>query len=74
MGDSTAVVMALYQQRRELSLWLEGWSVCLGEVARQQTGQPFAGGILNVQWLHGEPSVWQQAELQELTLGAPQSR
>ncbi len=59
------------EQRRELSLWLEGWSVCLGEVARQQTGQPFPGGILNVQWLQGEPSVWQLAELQELTLRTP---
>ncbi len=56
------------QKKSELSLWIEGWSFCLAEVALQQTGQPFPGGILNVQWLKGEPSVWQRSELQELTL------
>ena len=56
------------EQRRELGAWLEGWSACLAEVALQQTGHPFPGGILNVHWLDQGPSVWQGAELQELAL------
>lgn len=56
------------QQKTELTAWIEGWSLCLAQVALQQTGVSFPGGILNVQWLQGEPGVWQQAELQELTL------
>lgn len=56
-------------QKRELAAWLEGWSRCLGEVALHQTGQPFPHGILNVQWLQGDPGVWQRAELQELRVG-----
>ena len=56
------------EQKRELSTWIEGWSLCLSEVALQQTGEPFPDGILNIQWLQGEPGVWQRAELQELTL------
>ncbi len=58
-------------QKRELTIWIEGWSLCLGEVALQQTGEPFPDGILNIQWLKGEPGVLQRAELQELTLRAP---
>ncbi|MCB1054685.1 MAG: nucleotidyltransferase domain-containing protein [Acidobacteria bacterium] len=56
------------EQKKELATWLEGWSLCLGEVAVQQTGQPFPGGILNVQWLTHEPSVHQRAEMVELSL------
>jgi len=64
------------QQKKDLSLWLEGWSRCLGEVAHQQTGQPFSDGILNIQWLEREPDVWQRAELRELKLdsSAPNMR
>lgn len=54
------------ETRRELAQWIEGWSLCLAEVALFQTGQPFPDGILNVQWLDDEPGVWQRAELQEL--------
>lgn len=60
-------------QKENLSAWLEGWSLCLGEVALQQTGQPFPEGILNVQWLDEDPGVWQQAELEELRLGESKS-
>lgn len=56
-------------QKRDLASWIEGWSLCLGEVALHQTGQPFPDGILNIQWLEGEPGVWQRAELQELRVG-----
>lgn len=57
------------EQRRELTLWMEGWSLCLAEVALHQTGQPFPAGILNIQWLQEEPGVQQLAELQELRVG-----
>ncbi len=57
-------------QRRDLSAWLEGWSLCLGEVALQQTGQPFPEGILNVRWLDREPDMRQRLELHELALRA----
>ncbi len=56
------------EQKRDLGIWIEGWSLCLAEVALQQTGQPFPGGILNIQWLKGEPGLRQRSELQELTL------
>ncbi len=56
------------EQKRELSTWIEGWSLCLGEVALQQTGQPFPRGILNIQWLSEKPEMRLPAELQELTL------
>lgn len=55
-------------QKKELSVWLEGWSLCLAEVSLQQTGQAFPGGILNVQWLSDEPGIWQSGELQRLEL------
>ncbi len=57
------------EQKRDLTLWIEGWSLSLAEVALHQTGQPFPGGMLNVQWLRDEPGAWQRAELQELRLG-----
>jgi len=56
------------EQKRELLLWIEGWSLCLAQVVLQQTGESFPEGILNVRWLEGDPGVWQQAELQELKL------
>lgn len=56
-------------QRSELGLWLQGWSSCLAEVSLQQTGQPFPGGILNVQWLQSAPDLARRPDLQELTLG-----
>lgn len=35
------------EQRHELLSWLEGWSLCLGEVNHSRTGQP-AQGLLDV--------------------------
>lgn len=55
-------------QRAELELWIEGWSLCLAEVALQQTGLPFEGGILNLQWLKGEPDAALRPDLAELAL------
>ncbi len=62
------------EQKSELRAWLEGWSLCMAQVALQQTGQPFPGGMLNVQWLDGEPSPWQKSELLELKMGPQPNR
>lgn len=56
------------EQKKEFLAWIQGWSLCLAEVALQQTGVAFSNGILNVKWLEGEPGVLQRFELQELTL------
>lgn len=61
------------QQKQELSVWIEGWSLCLAQVALQQTGESFPNGILNVHWLAGEPGVWQRTEFQELALRGSKS-
>lgn len=55
-------------QRRDLSAWLEGWSLCLAEVSLQQTGHPFPGGILNVKWLEEAPDLSRRPDLLELSL------
>lgn len=55
-------------QRRDLESWLEGWSLCLGQVALQHTGQPFPTGILNVRWLDRRPDGRERLELRELAL------
>lgn len=57
------------EQRDVLAAWIEGWSLCLAEVVLQQTGHPFPGGILNVQWLKQEPGIRQRDGLHELKLG-----
>jgi hypothetical protein len=61
------------QQRRELAAWIEGWSLCLAQIALQQTGESFPNGILNVQWLEDAPGIWQRGELIELSLRRPPS-
>jgi len=64
--DLSVVFEGSAAQRDSFATWLEGWSLCLGEVALQQTGQPFPAGILNVQWLEREPAPGQALELREL--------
>lgn len=54
-------------QRKELALWLEGWSLCLGQLALQQTGKRFPTGLLNVHWLERPPSA-PRVDLRELPL------
>lgn len=56
------------EQKSELSAWLDGWSMCMAQVALQQTGQPFPQGMLNVQWLEEDPDMRYQVELVELQL------
>ncbi len=35
-------------QRKELELWLEGWSLCLGEINYEKTGYQSDAGLLDV--------------------------
>lgn len=53
-------------QRRELALWLEGWSLCLAELSLRQTGQAFDGGLLELHWLDAEPDRHLLPSLREL--------
>ncbi len=45
------------QQKKELVAWLEGWSLCLAEMAHQQTGLTFPDGLFNLHWLLGPPGA-----------------
>jgi len=56
------------RQRRDLELWLEGWSLCLSEVSFQLYGLP-SEGLLNARLLEPGPA---HAEVRALALaGAP---
>jgi len=69
--DLFVVTNGSEQQRHELATWLEGWSRCLAEVARQQTGYPFSRGILDVHWLESLPGGHERFELREVALMGP---
>ncbi|GJM27077.1 MAG: hypothetical protein DHS20C16_34920 [Phycisphaerae bacterium] len=56
-------------QRDQLNHWLEGWSLCLAELAHQQTGYHFPGGILNIQWIKSAPNTRLHPDLRELPSG-----
>jgi hypothetical protein len=64
------------QQRKELEMWLEGWSLCLAEISFQLYGLP-SSGLLDVRYLSVEearteiPSFTAAAKtLQALPVGA----
>ncbi len=42
-------------QREQFKIWLEGWSLCLAEMAHRQTGYRFNQGMINVRWLSSSP-------------------
>ena len=56
-------------RRQQLSHWFEGWSLCLAELALQQTGYGFPGGILNIQWMTENPDLRNRTDLRALQLG-----
>ncbi|MFG0330386.1 MAG: nucleotidyltransferase domain-containing protein [Phycisphaerales bacterium] len=72
--DLVVVFHGSESQRTELSLWLEGWSRCLGALAFQQTGYTFPDGILSVRWLEASPDPRRSTELKPLTLGHARER
>jgi hypothetical protein len=51
------------QQRRELEVWLEGWSLCLAEISFQLYGLP-STGLLDVRFLSLEQA---RAEIPSFT-------
>lgn len=55
-------------QRRALELWVEGWSLCLAEVAREHTGYRVEGGLLDLHLLNHEPDARTLASYRELSL------
>jgi hypothetical protein len=65
--DLQVVFRGTSDQRRELELWLEGWSLCLAEVARETVGARPIGGLLDVQFVERRPPA--AALARELPLG-----
>jgi hypothetical protein len=39
------------EQRRELSAWIEGWSLCLAELGYRKTGYRVTGGLIELHFL-----------------------
>ncbi|MGE0494330.1 MAG: nucleotidyltransferase domain-containing protein [Vulcanimicrobiota bacterium] len=56
------------EKRRELSMWLEGWSLCLAQMCQRQTGYSFPGGLLNIRWLDAPPQASHLGTLRSLPL------
>jgi len=54
------------EQRSDLGLWLDGWSRCLAELAYQQTGYRFPGGLLDVHFLDATRTFRIASELREV--------
>lgn len=67
--DLVVVFAGTPAQRHDLSLWLEGWSLCLAEVAARQGGWHVDGGLLDVSWRDEEPGPVELVRLRELALG-----
>jgi hypothetical protein len=67
--DLAIVFTGTPQQRHDLSLWLEGWSLCLAQVAYRQAGVVASGGLLDVSWREQDPSPNERFRFRELTLG-----
>lgn len=71
--DLIVVCQGSEEQRTRLSHWFEGWSLCLAELALQQTGYRFTGGILNIQWMTEIPDLRHRPDLRSLRLAGLQS-
>ena len=54
------------EQREYLKIWLDGWSVSAGEMARAQTGEVYPDGIFNFHWLNAEPDIARNPALRKL--------
>lgn len=60
--DLIVVTEGTPQQRRELELWLEGWSLCLAEISFQLYGLP-SSGLLDVRFMDPDQAKTQIAAL-----------
>ncbi len=54
------------QQREQLEVWLEGWSLSIAEIARIQTGELFPNGILNIHWMDAPPNSQRSPQLRKM--------
>lgn len=72
--DLVIVFGGTQEQRRELSLWLEGWSLCLGELGFRHTGSATRGGLLDLSWRDRPPSAHEIVRLRELALASREGR
>ncbi|ACY17384.1 nucleotidyltransferase domain-containing protein [Haliangium ochraceum] len=68
--DLVFVFSGTEEQRAQLLLWLEGWSLCLAEIAFQQTGVRIRDGALGIRMVapHDESAIVQDAGMRELPL------
>ncbi len=67
--DLVLVFEGTPEQRHDLTLWLEGWSLCLAEVAYRQAGCYAPSGLLEVHWVEREPSDPASQHMRALPLG-----
>jgi hypothetical protein len=67
--DLVVVFSGTPEQRRDLSHWLEGWSLCLSEIAYRHGGSRISDGLLDVKWLSEAPSPRERLRMRELPLG-----
>lgn len=54
------------EQKEDLKLWLEGWSLSIAEMSKVQTGELFPDGILHLHWLETQPDQERYPELRKL--------
>jgi hypothetical protein len=69
--DLLIVFSGSESQRRDLALFLEGYGLCLTEVAHRHTGHRVEGGLLDVTFADREPPPSQRAFMRELALRKP---
>jgi hypothetical protein len=70
--DLVIVFRGTEEQRTGLQQWLEGWSLCLAEVAHDHTGYTFDRGALDVRFVDELPtSHAASTPLRELRLARP---
>lgn len=53
-------------QRVALGEWLNGWSVAVGDIAAQQTGEHQPEGIINLVWFHSRPDLTRHPDMRRL--------
>ena len=59
------------EQRRELLVWIEGWSECLAEFAYRHTGYRIPGGVIDLHWIDASKGPRHLQGLRELAPGSP---
>lgn len=70
-GHGSDIDLYLYhtgssEQREQLAIWLDGWSVSAAEMARAQTGEVYLDGLFNFHWLSAEPDLARRPALRKL--------